>query len=269
MDMIYHAAAKAGVWGALSDYYQTNVLGTQNIVKGCRDHGVAMLVYTSSPSVVFDGSDEEGINEEAPYPKRFLSHYSQTKAEAERFVLAAADPRLRVVALRPHLIWGPGDPHLVPRVLNRSRAGRLKLVGDGRKRVDSTYIDNAVDAHLAAGQALLRDDTFKPQAYFISNDEPLEMGQLLNKILDAGGEPPVTARVAAGTAYRVGMVLEGLYRLMGSKSEPIMTRFVARQLATAHWFDLSAAKRDLGYRPEVSIDEGMLRLSQWLNDHPQ
>ncbi len=268
MDMVYHTAAKAGVWGPLSEYYQTNVVGTQNIVHGCKDHDVRMLVYTSSPSVVFDGTDEEGINERAPYPRNYLSYYSRTKAEAERLVLGACDQRLRAVALRPHLIWGPGDPHLVPRILNRSKAGKLKLVGDGRKRVDSTYIDNATDAHLAAGQTLLKNKEFKPRSYFISNEEPLEMVQLLNKILSAGGEPPVTERVSPGMAYLAGWILESLYRIVRSKKEPLMTRFVARQLATAHWFDLSAAKNDLGYSPKVSIDEGMGRLAQWLKDQP-
>ena len=268
MDMVFHTAAKAGVWGPFTEYYQTNVVGTQNIVSGCKHHGVRMLVYTSSPSVIFDGTDEKGVNEKAPYPRNYLSYYSQTKAEAERFVLGACDDRLRVVALRPHLIWGPGDPHLVPRILSRSKAGKLKLVGDGSQRFDSTYIDNAVDAHLAAGQALLKKKEFKPRAYFISNDDPLEMVQLLNKILSAGGEPPVTKRISPGKAYLAGWILESLYRFVGSKKEPIMTRFVARQLATAHWFDLSAAKNDLGYQPKVSIDEGMLRLAQWLKDHP-
>jgi len=268
MELVFHTAAKAGVWGPYKEYYQTNVVGTQNIVEGCKRHDVRMLVYTSSPSVIFDGTDEEGVNEDEPYPKKYLSYYSRTKAEAERIVLEACDYRFRAVALRPHLIWGPGDPHLVPRVLSRSKAGKLRLVGDGSQRVDSTYIDNAVDAHLAAGQTLLKKKQFKPRAYFISNDEPLEMVQLLNKILHAGGEPPVTKCVSPGKAYLAGWILESLYRIVGSKKEPIMTRFVARQLATAHWFDLSAAKNDLGYKPKVSIDEGMLRLAQWLKEHP-
>jgi nucleoside-diphosphate-sugar epimerase len=265
-DLAFHVAAKAGVWGPYAEYHRANVVGTANVVQACRRQGVGRLVFTSSPSVVFDGTDEDGIDESAPYARRYLAHYPRTKAMAERFVLAANGDGLATVALRPHLIWGPGDPHLAPRIVERARAGRLRIVGDGRNLVDSTYIDNAAAAHLAAGDRLMSGDAAlrtacAGKAYFISNGEPMAMGELIDRILDAAGLARATRHVSPRAAYAVGCVLECAYRLGRIRGEPAMTRFVARQLATAHWFDISAARRDLGYVPEVSIDEGMRRLS--------
>ncbi len=264
-DAIVHTAARAGVWGAADTYHRANVVGTQNVIRAARQTGVALLVYTSSPSVVFDGRDEEGIDERAPYPARHLNAYSRTKALAEQCVLAANDASLRTVALRPHLIWGPGDPHLVPRIVQRARRKRLRLVGSGEKRVDSTYIDNAANAHLLALDRLADgDNRCAGRAYFISNGEPLPMAELIDRILAAAGLPPVRRRIAPEVAYVMGGVFEAAYRLLRLDAEPPLTRFVARQLSTAHWFDLTAAERELGYRPEVSIDEGMRRLAVWL-----
>lgn len=264
-DMVFHVAAKAGVWGPREEYYRANVVGTRNVLDACRRLGVGRLVYTSSPSVAFDGRDEEGIDESAPYAKRILAHYPATKAEAEQLVLAANSAELATVALRPHLIWGPGDPHLVPRVLDRGRRGRLRLLGSRPKLVDSTYIDNAATAHLAAADRLQPGAACAGKAYFISNGEPLPMAELINRILAAGHLPPVTRTIPPGLAYMGGGLLEVVYRALRLKTEPILTRFVARQLSTAHWFDITAARRDLGYEPDVTIDEGMRRLEHALN----
>ncbi len=259
-DTVFHVAARAGVWGDAGAYYQTNVVGTEAIIAACRAHNVPRLIHTSTPSVVFSGEDEEGINETTPYARRFLTAYQETKALAEQRILAANDDRLATVALRPHLIWGPGDPHLVPRIVARARAGRLYLVG-GDQRIDSTYIDNAARAHLLAAFALATNATCAGRCYFISNGEPLTAATLINNILRAAGEPACERRIPASLAYLVGAGLEGAYRLLGRADEPPMTRFVAKQLACAHWYDLSAAKRDLGYAPEVSIEDGLTRLA--------
>lgn len=269
VDIVFHVAAKAGVWGPQQDYIAANVAGTDNVLNACRDGSVKHLVYTSSPSVVFDGTSEDGIDESAPYPERYLATYPATKAIAEKRVLASNGDLLTTVALRPHLIWGPGDPHLVPRIIERAKAGKLKLVGDGWNLVDSTYIDNAATAHVLAGDALLRDGSNAAcagKAYFISNGEPVPIAELINRILDAADLPPVTKRVSPRVAYAAGAVLEMWHRLFRIQREPIMTRFVARQLSTSHWFDLKAAKRDLGYEPPVSLDEGMERLKASLKD---
>ena len=263
-DAVVHTAAKAGVWGPRDDYHRVNVIGTRTLIDACRRAGVTRLVYTSSPSVVFDGRDEEGIDESIHYPRRYLAAYPQSKALAEQFVLAANGPDLATVALRPHLIWGPGDPHLVPRILDRARRGRLRLVGRGENRVDSTYIDNAAAAHVAAVDRISVGAPCAGKAYFISNGEPLAMRELINRILDAGGLPPVTRQIAPRVAYAAGAVIEAAYRLCGIQREPMMTRFVARQLATAHWFDISAARRDLGYKVEVSLGDGFARLKESL-----
>ncbi len=263
-DAVIHAAAKAGVWGDYADYHRSNVSGTLNVIEACRRLGIKRLVYTSSPSIVFAGGDEQGIDESTPFPAHYLTHYQRTKAEAEQSVLAANSAELATVALRPHLLFGPGDPHLVPRVIARAKKGTLRLLGNSRNLVDVTYIDNAVSAHLLALDALHPDAPCAGKAYFISNGEPMAMADILNSILAAAGMAPVTKSVSPGLAYAVGAILEKTYALLHIQSEPPMTRFIARQLACSHWYDITAARRDLQYAPTVSVEEGMQRLQEAL-----
>jgi nucleoside-diphosphate-sugar epimerase len=271
-DVVFHVAARAGVWGAYRDYYRANVEGTRSLIEACRAQGVGRLVYTSSPSVVFHGRDLEGVDESVPYPPRHEAAYPATKAEAERLALSGNGPGLAVTALRPHLIWGPGDNHLVPRILARARAGRLRRVGRADKLIDATYIDNAADAHILAADRLAEGPDAPPagRAYFIAQGEPMPVWDLVNGILAAAKLPPVTrARaVPAWAAYLAGAACEGVFGALRLDAEPPMTRFVARELATAHWFDLGAARRDLGYQPRVPTAEGLRRLAAWLDREP-
>lgn len=259
---VYHVAAKAGVWGGFDDYYRANVVGTRNVLAACREHRVGRLVFTSSPSVVFDGRDQEGVDESAPYPHRFLAHYPRTKAAAEKLVTAANDERLATVSLRPHLIWGAGDNHLAPRILTRARAGRLRLIGKRPRLVDSVYIDNAVDAHLLAAERLAPGAACAGKTYFITNDEPVFMEDFINGILEAAGLAPINKRLPAALAYALGTLMEWAGKAAGRSEEPQLTRFVAKQLMTAHWFNIDAAKRDLGYRPAISMKEGFALLKR-------
>ena len=261
-DVVFHVAAKAGVWGAFDDYFRANVAGTRNVIAACRTCRAATLIYTSSPSVVFDGTDMEGVDESVPYPAHYHAPYPQTKAMAEQAVLAAADDGLRTVSLRPHLIWGPEDNHLVPRII--ARANSLRQVGDGGNRVDTIYIDNAAHAHVLAMETVDNHSAIAANAYFISDDAPIPLWEMVNRILAAGGKPPVKRKISPAAAYRIGSLLEWAYRTFKLAGEPKMTRFVACELATSHWFDISAAKRDLGYAPIVTIDEGLRRLKSWL-----
>jgi 2-alkyl-3-oxoalkanoate reductase len=261
-DVVFHVAAKAGIWGPYADYYKANVEGTQNVISACRARGVKRLVHTSSPSVVFDGRDAEGVNESAPYPSRFESPYPETKARAERLALEANGNDLATVALRPHLIWGPGDNHLIPRLVDRARSGRLRRIGRRNPLVDSIYIDNAAEAHLQAADRLAPGAALAGKAYFLSQGEPQPLWDLINRILAAAGAPPVTKTIPAPLALLAGSLFEAAYRALHLAGEPPMTRFLAHQLSTAHWFDIRAARRDLGYRPRVSIDEGLRRLEQ-------
>jgi len=264
-DIIFHVAAKAGVWGPYEEFYRANVLGTKHVIDACRLHGIKRLVYTSSPSVVFDGSDMEGVDESVPYPEHFEAFYPQTKAEAEQLVLQANDQTLATVALRPHLIWGPEDNHLVPRILERGAKGALRKLGSRECLVDTVYIDNAALAHLQAADHLDVGSVVAGKAYFLSQGEPLPIWDVVNRILDAGGLPPVTRTLSPSLAYTIGTILEKVYGLLKLKGEPRMTRFVAKELSTSHWFDLSAAKNDFGYQPEVTFDEGIERLREWLS----
>lgn len=263
-DVIFHVAAKAGHWGPYQEYFRANVQGTRNVLAACQAHGIGKLVYTSTPSVVHEGGDLEGVDERMPYARRFLAHYPATKAIAEREVLAANGPALATVALRPHLIWGPGDNHLLPRILERARAGRLRFIGKRGKLIDTTYIDNAVDAHLRAATALAPDSPAAGNAYFISNGEPLATEDMINRLLGCAGLEPVERRIPFPLAYAIGGLLELVYGGLHLRGEPIMTRFVAEQLATAHWYDISAAQRDLGYAPQVSLAQGFTALRKSL-----
>lgn len=260
-ELVFHTAAKPGVWGSWESFYQPNFLGTKNILAACRLEGVTRLVYTSSPSVVFSGTDLQGVDESLPYPTTYHAHYPKTKALAEQLVLAASCPQLQTVALRPHLIWGPGDPHLIPRLIERHR--RLRIIGHGRNLVDATYIDNAADAHLFAGDRLGPHTPVAGRVYFISQGEPLPLWDLINRILAAAGLPPVTRRIPRWAACALGGALELAYRLLPLNGEPRLTRFVADELATDHWFDLAAARRDLGYQPKISTEAGLIKLAEW------
>lgn len=268
-DVVFHTAAKAGVWGPSQDFHASNVIGTQNVLSACRAHRVGRLVFTSSPSVVFGRDALRGVDESVPYPADYLTDYPRTKAIAERMVLAANGSDMATVAIRPHLIWGPGDPHLVPRIVARARAGKLRKVGDGRSLVDTIYVDNAAEAHLLAADALAQPSSpAAGRAYFVSQDEPVEVGYIIDRICGAAGLGPITRAVPAPVAFAAGAIAETAFRLLGRREEPLMTRFLAKQLSTDHHFDISAAKRDLGYRPTVSIDEGMRRLAAWYSEHP-
>lgn len=266
VEAIFHNAAKAGAWGSYESYYSANVIGTQNVLDACRTHGIGKLVYTSTPSVTHRATHpvEGGTADEVPYGEDFQAPYAETKAIAEKAVLAANGPALATIALRPRLIWGPGDQQILPRLIERANAGRLRIVGDGSNLVDTTYIDNAAQAHFDAFEHLAVGAACAGHAYFISNGEPKPMGELLNALLDAAGAPRVEKHLSFKAAYRIGAVCETLWKILPLKGEPPMTRFLAEQLSTAHWYDMAPATRDFGYRPRVSFDEGLTRMKRAL-----
>ncbi len=262
---VIHTAAKTGVWGPQSDYEQTNVEGTRNILAACHRFKVDRLIYTSSPSVIFDGRHAPNLSEEqASYPKSYLTHYSRTKAVAEREVLLANGKGIWTVALRPHLIWGPGDPHLLPRLWGRAIAGSLRLIGSGSNLIDTTHVENAALAHILALEQLGPKATCAGKAYFVSNGEPLPIKDLFYRFLEAAGIPPSIPSVSRTFAGWVALLVEGWAHLTKQQSEPLLTRFVVDQLASEHWFCLDAIRRDLGYRPEVGIELGLLELTKHL-----
>jgi len=260
VDVVFHVAAMAGIWGKRKDFWSVNVEGTRNVIEACRANGVPRLVFTSTPSVVFAKDDLCGVNESTPYPTRYLASYPETKAVAERMVLAANSPTLATVALRPHLIFGPGDPHLIPRVIARARQRQLVQVGDGKNLVDVTYLDNAADAHVKAADALTPGGRCAGRAYFISQGEPVSLWPWLNELLAAFGAPTVTRSLTFRTAFFAGSAFEAVYRMLRIGREPSMTRFLATQLAKSHYFDISSARRDFGYDPTVSTADGVRRL---------
>jgi nucleoside-diphosphate-sugar epimerase len=262
IETVFHVAAIPGVWGPWRRFYETNTLGTQNVLQACRMQGVHKLVYTSSPSVVFDGRSHLNADESLPYANSWLCHYPPTKALAEQAVLAAnrADGLL-TVALRPHLIWGPRDNHLIPRLVARAKSGRLRRVGDGRNLISMSYVENAAAAHLFAADALREGSPICGRAYFINEREPVNLWTWINELLERAGLSPVQKSISESTARRVGTACEALWWLLRLPGEPPMTRFLAAQLSQSHTYSIRAAERDFGYRPLVTVEDGLRKLT--------
>jgi nucleoside-diphosphate-sugar epimerase len=262
---IFHTAAKAGIWGSDKDYERINVQGTHNVIGACRAHGSRRIIYSSSPSVVFNGLDMEGVDESVPYSARFEAAYPETKARAEQIVLESNAASLATISIRPHLIWGPGDNNLLPRILARARRGQLRRIGRRDPLIDPIYIDNAALAHLMAADRLEPGSPIAGRTYFVTQGETIPLWDMINHFLKAAGLAPVKRSVSRPVAFAAAGLLELTYVLSRRAQEPPMTRFLARQLSTTHWFNIDAARRDLGYQPRVSIAEGLERLEQWLH----
>lgn len=260
--IVYHVAAKPPPWGKYEDYHQTNVLGTQNIIDSCLNQNQSRLIYTSSPSVVHNGQDIEGADESMPYPKKFSTHYAKTKAIAEQLVVKASLNKLKTIILRPHKIWGPGDNQIHTRLV--ARAKKLKQIGDGENLIDVTYIDDAADAHVLAADKLKECPDLSGNIYFISQGEPVLAWYMVNEFLKAAGYSPVKKSVPFRVAWVTGALLELIYKILHLSKEPYITRFLAETVSQSNWFNISAAKKDLGYNPKVTTAEGLKRLEDWL-----
>lgn len=253
-DAVIHTAALAGIWGPFDTYYRINVTGTETVVAAAQQAGVGYLVHTSTPSVVYNGQPIEGGDESLPYGEAIPCAYAATKVLAEKAALMAdVAGQMRTCALRPHLIWGVGDPHLVPRILAKARSGRLRIVGEGTNRVDLTHVTHAAEAHLNALDALI-DGRAGGEAFFISDGAPVNLWQWVNELLTALGEPPITKHLSAAMAYRLGGICERVWRLGNLASEPPMTRFVATELSKSHWFRLAKARNTLQFHPKETTD---------------
>lgn len=267
-DAIVHLAAKVGVTGPWEEYRSVNVDGTANVLAAAARHGIARVVHVSSPSVAHGGEPIVGGRADRPVLGRRRAWYPESKAMAELAALEAASSALGVVAVRPHLVWGPGDTQLVGRIVERARSGRLALVGGGRALVDTTYIDNAVDAMVAALDAVAPGATCSGRAYVISNGEPRMIRELVEGICGAAGVAFAPRDVSLRAGRAVGAVVERVWPLIRPGEEPPLTQFLAEQLGTAHWFDPRPASDDLAWTPTVSIDEGLARLAAWYARHP-
>lgn len=261
---VVHLAAKVSLAGDPSEFRRVNVEGTQSLLDAARRGGASRFVQVSSPSVAHAGSSLAGVGADPASPSEARGEYARTKAEAELLALAADDTELRVVAVRPHLVWGPGDTQLVARIVDRARRGRLPLLDGGRALVDSTYIDNAASGIVAG---LHRADEAHGRAFVITNGEPRPVGELLAGICLASGVGAPSWSIPSGVARGAGSLIERAWSLRPGTDEPPMTRFLAEQLSTAHWFDQRETRRALAWQPSVSIDEGLRRLRTHTEAH--
>ncbi len=260
-DAIIHTAGKAGIWGDPAEFRRINITGTANVIEACRKNTIPILVHTSSPSIVHSGGDIGGVDESLPITENITAPYPASKAVAERAVISANSSGLKTVALRPHLIWGPGDPHILPRLVAKVKNGTLALPGPD-KVVDTIYVENAALAHVKALGELSAAARCAGKAYFVTNNEPMPQGEIIKKLLAAIGIEVRIRAVPVVLAKTAGVICEMTWSVFGFKSEPPVTRFSVEQLATAHWFNTSAAKRDFDYEPTISINEGLQRLRE-------
>ncbi len=265
-EIIFHVAAKAGVWGDEKEYFGINFTGTENLLKASTANGVHKFIYTSSPSVAFGIEAIENGDERLPYPEKYLTAYPASKAKAEKLVLASHSNSFLTCALRPHLIWGPGDNHLVPRIIEMAKKGSLRQVGDGKNLVDITYVENGAKAHIQAEEALKEGSLVGGQAYFIGDQNPVNLWGWINQLLNSAGIAPISQKISYNKAKNIGAILEFLHKTLFLKSEPRMTRFVAAQLAKSHYFSHDKAKNHFGYNPEISNEEGLRRTIDWLKE---
>jgi len=263
-DTVFHAAAKAGIWGRRASYFSVNVAGTENVIAACEKNRVRTLVQTSTPSVVFDGRDLQGADESLPYSNNPLCDYAATKIVAEKKILAANSEKMKTAAIRPHLVWGPGDTQIIPRLLQRGRQRSLKIVGNGKNLVDIAYIDNVAHAHILAAQDLEENGGAAGEAFFVSQGKPVVLWEWINDLFSRLEVPAVKKKVSFRAAYRVGWFLEKLYGALLLKKEPGMTRFLAEQLAMSHWFSIEKAQTVLSYSPLISTENGLDKLVDWL-----
>ena len=264
-DAVVHLAAKVDVVGRWADYARVNVEGTRTLVGRCLAAGVGRLVHVSSPSVAHAGRPLVGARAERADPRLARGHYARSKAVAERLALRADAPGLAVVAMRPHLVWGPGDTQLVGRIVDRARAGRLPVLGAGSALVDTTYVDNAAAALLAAVDACGR---VHGEPLVVSNGEPRPVLEVLQRLCRAAGAPPPWLRVPVWAARTGGAVVEAAWAVTGRVDTPPMTRFLAEQLTTAHWFDQRRTRELLGWQPAVPLEDGFARLAEWYRRDP-
>jgi nucleoside-diphosphate-sugar epimerase len=260
VEAVMHTASKVAMWGRWDDFYNINVKGTQNLVHLCKELSIKNMVYTSSPSVVFGDQSLEGVNESVKYPKDSYSMYAKSKAIAEKWVLDQTDQNFKAVSLRPHLIFGPGDQNLFPRLIDAAKKGRLKRVGDGTNKVDVIYVENAAIAHLNALNKLEENPQINGRAYFLGQESPVVLWDFIDEILERAGAPRPMKNISFNKAYKVGAIIEnGLKLFRVYNVHPPMTRFVALQLSKSHWFDHTNAERDLDFKPKITIQDGLQR----------
>lgn len=258
-DVVFHVAAKAGIWGAYQKYYSSNVVGTQKILEASKKNRVPHFVYTSTPSVVFTGKSFQGADETLPYGSKWLCAYPQTKAIAEKIVLQTDCPNFSTLALRPHLLWGVGDNHLIPRLIAKATSKKLRQVGDGNNKVDLVHVKNAARAHQNAWETLMTK-SISGKAYFISEAKPVNLWKWIQELLIALQLPPITKTISLRKAYLMGATLEKIHHIFPLIGEPQMTRFLALQLAKSHYFSIESAKRDLSYQPIITQQQGIQEL---------
>ena len=268
-EVVIHGAARVGVVGPREEFRRVNVGGTKAVVAACREAGVERLVFISSPSVGYESVATVGAGASAPITvRRDRSWYSESKAEAELVALSANNPSLAVTVVRPHAIWGPGDTQLIGRIVERARSGRLFIVGGGTALIDTTYVDNAATALVVAAEQSVFGGKLAGRAFVVSNGEPLPVRVLLERICKAAGVPPPRRDVPLTVAQGLASVAERLWARSRPGVEPPATRFLVDQLTLAHWFDPRPFREATGWRPAVSMAEGMRRLADWYGEAP-
>lgn len=262
VDSVIHIAAKVSVSGPLAEYEHVNVEGTRLLLAAAQRAGVQRWIQISSPSVAHSGDSIIGAGAEPADPSTARGHYAATKAAGELLALDADAPYFKVLVLRPHLMWGPGDTQLTERIIERARQNRLPLLDGGTALVDTLFTVNAVEAIVAGLKAV---DRVHGEALVLTNGEPRPIGEMIRRIAVAGGAQEPTLNLPAGLAKAAGSIIERLWDAEKRGDEPPLTRFLAEQMSTAHWFDQRRTREVLQWQPRISLDEGFELTRQYYN----
>lgn len=260
VDAVFHVASKVDMWGKYDDFFKTNVIGTRNIIKACKENNIKYLIYTSSPSVIANNDGLKEVDASFPYPKKYDAFYPETKAMAEKEIIKEGKKgEIFTLVLRPHLIWGPNDTNLIPTILDKAKNGKLKQIGDGKNIVDCSYIEDCTDAHILALEALEKNPSLSSNVYFVTQDEHIKLWDFINSILVAKKLPPIEKKVSKKLALSIARVLEFTSKMIPS-FKPLFTKFLITEMTTDHYFNIEKTKKDLGYSPKYSIKEGLKKI---------
>ncbi len=261
VDTVFHAGGMVGHFGWRPNYLRINVEGTRSLLTACRENGVGALIHTSTPSVIADGSDHFGVNEDHAYSRRFASPYPESKALSERLVLAAHGDTLRTIVVRPHMIWGPGRSQWVQGMLRRAARNALWQIGAGQNRIGMTYLDDCVAAHVAAWRALSADAGVGGVPYFVHGGEPIVFWDWVAALSRACGHSPIRGSVPVGVAMAAAHACDAAVVLARGRLHFPISAYLIAELTTEHCSDITRARQGLGYAPRVSVAEGLARIA--------
>lgn len=260
IDYVFHCGAFSSPWGEYEQFYKSNVLGTMHVIQGCKIHGVKRLIHVSTPSIYFQYDDRIDVKEDDPLPEHFANHYAETKYLAEKEIDKAYREGLPVITIRPRAIFGPGDTAIIPRLIKVNEEKFIPLIHEGKARLDLTYVENVVDALLLCMNS--PEETLG-EKYNISNGEQVQLKEILETLFQTLDMPLRYKKVPYGVAFRLAELLEWVSRTFQNNKEPLLTKYTVSVISKTQTLNIEKAKKELGYEPKISVNEGIELYAKW------